>query len=208
MDFNMSTLSQFTGTSKPLKVTTYTSGSGTFTPEYTGWCRITLVGGGGGGGGSVWIPASGGGGFPTQGGGPGGAAGAISFYWAEISGPIAYSVGTGGEGGPATGGAPPNGQSGTNGGNTTFGSFTAHGGGGGSNGAEGFYGTPGQSCLYGAGGQTVTVEQTVAPYTNNPVMNGKGYGAGGAGGHGASQGAYTKAGDGAGGLIIIEEYGP
>ena len=45
----MSSLSQFTG-AKPIRVVTYTSGTGTFTPLVSNsWCRVTVVGGGGAG---------------------------------------------------------------------------------------------------------------------------------------------------------------
>ena len=44
----MSSLSTFFPSGKPNRITTYTSGSGTFTPlsTSTSWARVTIVGGG------------------------------------------------------------------------------------------------------------------------------------------------------------------
>lgn len=97
----------------------YLSGSGNFSPTWTGSYIFTLVGGGGGGGA--------GGSSNKNGGGGGGGGGLVQKTVALTSGQnYAYSVGTAGTGGTGNGGS---------GGNTTFtvGAtvYTASGGGGG-----------------------------------------------------------------------------
>lgn len=112
----MSALSQFSG-NRPAKITTYTSGTGTFTPlnTSTSYARITIVGGGGGGGG----------GYSSTNGGSGGSGAATVTYWAKLNlSSYSYAVGAGGTGGG-------NSTSGTRGGITKFGPVAALGGGGG-----------------------------------------------------------------------------
>lgn len=100
-------LSEFFPNGKPARVTTLTSGSGTFTPLVTpAWARVTLVGGGAGG-----SAGSNGTGSTAYGGG----AGQTIVAWQRLTSSVSYSVAAS---------AP----SATNGGVTTFGTLTAHGG--------------------------------------------------------------------------------
>lgn len=179
----MSALSQFFG-SRPVKTTTYTSGSGTFTPLVSdSWCRVTLVGGGGGGSAH------------------GGAGSGTSVLWVRLSGPQSYAIGAGGVGGDAassfgaTGGTTNLGPLRQVGGNGSPWNFAGTGGSGssgaglgnaGENGLNG--GGRGGNSMYGSGGAS-------------GGNSGTGYGSGG-GGIGAGTG-----GNGTGGLIIIEEFG-
>ncbi len=179
---------------KPLRVVTYTSGSGTFTPlAANSWCRVTLIGGGGGG-------STAGGGISGGGGGGGGAV----ITWVRIPSAVIYTVGAGGTAqgvGDILFGLP--------GGTTTLASLTVSGGGGGqSNGNPGApgvssgmamastagtgtnFGGLGGNTMYGAGGAIAT--------------NGTGFGSGG----GGRNGGTGSAANGAAGLIIIEEFGP
>lgn len=85
----MSAFSQFVG--GPARVTTYTSGSGTFTPTVANsWCRVTMVSGGGGGS----RPPDG---SAAAGGGGGGGGGTV-IMWLRIAGATDYVVGAGGVG--------------------------------------------------------------------------------------------------------------
>lgn len=106
----MSYFTQFSSAS-PAKVTTYTSGSGNFTPISTNqsWARITLVAGGGGGRGA---------------GGGGGGTRIVEWVKLTLSS-YPYAVGAGGAGGSNVANA-------NAGGNTIFGSFVVSGGGAGS----------------------------------------------------------------------------
>ena len=87
----MALLTQSIGGTNALKVTTYTYGSGTFTPQVSGgsFCRITLVGGGAAG--QPGVAASG-----SAIGGGGGGAGATIVFWKYVTAATNYSVGGGG----------------------------------------------------------------------------------------------------------------
>lgn len=111
----MSAFSTFVGGGgggKPARITTYTSGTGTFVPlsTSTSYARITIVGGGQGG-----FPGNGFFGGPPSPGGAGGAGGATVIFWQKLFQNETYAVGAGGG---------PNG----NGGTTRFGRMTATGG--------------------------------------------------------------------------------
>lgn len=95
------------------KIATFTSGTGTFTPVYSGSVEVFIVGGGGSGGGL---------------GGGGGAGGVIYQGAFPVTGGVGIpvSVGAGASYVSATHG--PSGQPGSN---STFGTLTAFGGGGG-----------------------------------------------------------------------------
>lgn len=139
----MSTLTGLLGGGgKPTRVTSYTSGSGSFTPlsTTTSWMRVTLVGGGEGGDGARQEAYYGGPGnieVISAGSGTGGSGGGSATYWIKANAPsYDYVVGAGGTGGTANITAPnipatadANVYSGTAGGNTTFGSFFVSGGG-------------------------------------------------------------------------------
>jgi hypothetical protein len=195
----MSTLSQFTGGAKPKQVTTYTSGTGNYTPSApNAWCYVTLVGGGGGGCGA-------GGGTPGGYGGYGGRAGAVLQRWVQLSGSTAYAVGAGGTGGGNGGGV------GNNGGSTTLDSLSAVGGNRGgycppqgawpNTGASGI--VPGESSSFGSAG---------CNGISQSADNATGFGSGGGGSiqtwNGGSPGSGGTGGNGSGGLIIIEDFGP
>jgi hypothetical protein len=105
MGFGMSYFTQFSSAS-PAKITTYTSGSGNFTPISTNqsFARITIVAGGGGGG---------------VAGGGGGGGGARIIDWVKLTlSSYPYAVGAGGNSGNA-------------GSRTIFGTFAVSGGGAG-----------------------------------------------------------------------------
>lgn len=107
-------LSDFYPNGKPARVSTLTSGSGTFTPLVTpAWVRVTLVGGGAGGKGGSNGTAS-----TAYGGG----AGQTIVAWQRLTSSAGYSVAASAPGGAAGG------SNGTEGGVTTFGTLTAHGG--------------------------------------------------------------------------------
>ena len=176
----MSNLSQFAGL-KPAKVTTYTSGSGTFTLQTsTTWLRLTLLGGGGGG---AAVPNAYG---PW---GQGGQAAKPVYVWLQKgAASYSYAVGAGGAAGDKA-----STLSGGDGGNSTFSTFTAYGG-------KGSVGVSmsttvrdinGESSGYGQGGTV-----------GSPPTAGSGYGAGG----GSTYTANVNGGAGSGGLIIVEEY--
>lgn len=96
----------------PRKVTIYTSGTGTFTPDPSStWRRERLYGGGGGGGGGN-----------TGSTGAAGQVGGVSEMWVKNDGVAkAYAVGALGTAGTST-------NAGGNGGATTLGSSSAPGG--------------------------------------------------------------------------------
>ena len=125
----MSVYTQFVGGAKPVRVTTYTSGSGTFTPISSNtWATVTLVGGGGGGRYT-----------PSPGAGKGGKAGGMLRQWTQIAGATAYSVGAGG------------GNS-SSGGNSTFGPLTGPGGVAGAQSGPNRADNQPDSAYFGAGG--------------------------------------------------------
>lgn len=179
---------------KPVRTTIYTSGTGTYRPTSTNaWCQITLVGGGGAGAAGSFNTFS------------GGAAGVFSAF-VKLPGPVSYSVGAGGTTNSST--------SGNNGGNTTLGTYTATGGAGGREfrdwitPASDFAssGMNGESSPFGNGGRGGTYNSA----TNGAAGGGYGSG-GGAGGQQWASGSsndLSQAGAGAGGLIIIEDFGP
>ena len=107
----MSNSEQFGG-SRPFRITTYTSGSGTFTPAVANsWCRITLVGAGAGGRRGATVTAGGGGG-----------GGHTRRVWMQVAGALTYSVGAAGAGATADN------TYGTAGGSTSLGNLVAQGG--------------------------------------------------------------------------------
>lgn len=114
----MSTLTGLLGgAGKPIKVTQYTSGSGSHTPVSTsnGWFRVTLVSGGSGGFGASQSSFYGGPGnilIQQASGGSGGTNGQAVTYWLKSIEPsYSYTVGAGGTGGTGAwqGGVPGNG---------------------------------------------------------------------------------------------------
>ena len=184
----MSNLSQFAGASSvPAKSTTYTSGSGTFTPLVASkWLYVTLVGGGGGGSTPVAIWTN----------GPSGNSGAYASYWLQVATPgtttYSYAVGAGGAG--TSDYVYSVGSDGTA---TTFGTLTSVGGPAAA--AASPAATNGQSNPFGSGGKQGST------YSSLHGQAGTGYGSGGGGS--ASNGSIPyKSGAGAGGLLIVLEY--
>jgi len=202
---------------------TYKTSSGTWTkPDGLTTLKVTVIGAGGGGSGSQTAD----GGFGGNGGAGGGAT-IKTYSTSELNATEAYVIDTGGSGGAAA-------TTGSNAGSTTFKSLTATGGHGGLYGAEmGVSATPGAG--YGGdlnlrgmtggfglsnvasdvahdsqggfgggpallGGSTTSVQQDVAG------SNGTHYGMGGGGGGAKQDASGTAGGDGAGGLIIFEEF--
>lgn len=179
---------------KPVRTTIYTSGTGTYRPtSNNAWCKITLVGGGGAGAPGAYQGYS------------GGAASVFSAF-VKLPGPVSYSVGAGG--------TAVSGNDGNNGGSTTLGTYTATGGAGGRYFRDwatpaGDYTSPGmngESSSFGNGGRGGTYTSTTAGAA------GGGYGSGGGSGGvyfiGGSLIDFSQGGAGAGGLIIIEDFGP
>ncbi|GAF99357.1 unnamed protein product, partial [marine sediment metagenome] len=200
----------------------YYTSSGTWTkPSNLVALKVTVIGSGGGGSGSETAD----GGFGGNGGAGGGAT--IKHYIAsELDATEAYSIGAGGSGGAAQ-------VTGSNGGSSTFKALTATGGGGGLYGAEltvsatpgagsggdlnlrGSTGGFGLSSVasdvahdsqggYGGGpallgGSTTSVPQDVAG------ANGTHCGMGGGGAASDQTPDPLAGGDGADGLIIVEE---
>lgn len=210
----------YVSSGRPLRVTSYTSGTGTFIPlvNYSR-CLVRLQQGGDGGKNNY-----------TAAGSDGGNAGAFveAYIRVPIAG-LAYAVGSGGSGAAAGGGHSPGaGAPTTLGGFTAGSTVTRHGcigpaggAGGASDGAtyqvagntgSSFGGPPG-----GSGGAA-----TLPGHTGGGGGGGSSYyGAGGAGGAGGSAGSdatgygagggggggYGAGGSGTGGLIQIWEYG-
>jgi hypothetical protein len=181
----MSTLSQFTGNAKPRQVTTYTSGSGTYTPvAANSWCRITLIGGGGcGGGTSVCYGTN----YGTN-----GFAGQWLQQWTKVVSTAAYTVGNAGTW--FYGGTYPyySWQS-TNPGATSFNGISCAAGGNGS------------------GYNTVTAYFAYVLASVGLYNHGASYGRGGGGGS-ASNGNgcsnFSIGGNGIAGFILVEDFGP
>lgn len=192
--------------------------TGTYTPTPGAkFIRLTLTGGGGGAGGCQASSSNG-----TY-FGAGGGAGATVISQFTLTGAANYplSIGAGGTGGTAA-------ANGSNGGATTFSTvLSAPGGAGGgksgvtnTNGGEGGVPTTGDIRInggYGSDGQSGVISvsgQGGASYFGGGGRAGAGGGvpgaAPGSGGGGAYDSGYSgiamKGGDGASGLIIIEEY--
>lgn len=155
-------------------VTTYSSGSGSWTkPTSAKFVLLQMWGGGGAGGGNT-----------STAGGAGGGGGSYSEFLLnadDLSSSVSYAVGAGGSGSTGVGG---------DGGGTTFGSYTAFGGAGGGGGSAG--GTPFGGGGGGGGGS--------AGATGGPSAGaGGGPGAGDAGAVGGDGGDSSFGGGGGGG---------
>ena len=180
------------------QVTTYASGSGTYTvPTNAKYLTVRMIGGGGAGGGSTGTTAGGG----------GGAGGYLEGLITSLSSTYSYAVGAGG-------------------GNTTFGSslFTANAGSAGTSSSATASGGTGGSASGGsvnATGATGGFGWASVPYYNGGMGAASPFGAGGSGGgtgfgngfaavsYGAGGGGAVGgggAGTGGGGLIIITAY--
>lgn len=178
----------------PPAVTTYSSGSGTYTvPTGAKYLRVRLQGGGGGGGGASWNN--------QQNGGNGVAGGATTFGGTMISaagglGGAGLSFITGGNGGGTTLNSPAigvmfiNGTVGQNGAITGAASVMVNGGDGGGTGMGGG----------GMGGQGD------GQPGKSPAANSGGGGGGGASNQGAS--ALARGGGGGGGGAFCEAFIP
>jgi hypothetical protein len=181
----------FTITVRAPSITSFTSGSGTFSvPTGLTSVEVLVVGGGGGGG-------AGSGGHGSAGGGGAGGVVYVSSYPVTPGGSVPYGIGTGGNG---RSGAPSIGANGfgVSGNNSNFGPVTAVGGGGGGggnavglNGGSGGGAFPGNASV-GTGTQP-SQNPGVANLTNNGNPGGPGVGkpGGGAGGGATQAGQYT-----------------
>jgi len=201
---------QFTITVKAPQITTYTSGSGSFSVP-SGLTSVDVLVVAGGGSGAVGIPNN----VSVGGGGAGGLIYRPGFT-VTPGGSVSYSIGGGG---PGTGGSP--GDMGASGTDTTFGTLTAKGGGGGGgwNGQTGLAGgsggggssaegtpsisggtgtqpsQPGDSGTYGFGNPGGTSGPTWS--NGNPGgPNTRGGGGGGAGGGGTPGNSNAAGGAG------------
>lgn len=205
-------------------LTTYTSGSGTYSVP-AGVTSLVVVGQGGGGGGtSVSSSAT-----NCGASGGGGAGGSFTVRLSSLAGSYSYAIGSGG-------------GAGSGGGNTTFGTYTASGGsagsgsssastvagvsGGAGGGASGTsavvsYGSAGSPgfCMdvsayvgcaggtgggsrFGGGGAGGALTTTGA----SAGSSGNTYGGGGGGGCSLNSGGSATGGSGAGGVLLIYEY--
>lgn len=179
---------------KPERVTTYTSGTGTYKPtEANAWCYVILVGGGGGGRqpSNTSTPTTGGGG------------GCVYQTWIKItsSAGVSYAVGAGG-------------AAGTAGGNTTFSTLTATGGRAGCIISSGYIPASGTVNI-----PSFTIQGNYTGWGSTGTLTGQyniatdavGYGGGGIGGNiqfvDANYNNETTVSAGSGGLIIVADYG-
>lgn len=188
------------GGAAPLRVVELVSGSGTFTPLVANsWCRITLVGAGAGGARRN----------ATNGGG-GGQPGCITVFWMRVASALSYAVGAGGIGALVNTDVP------GAGGNTSIGPAICPGGSSGSadsqnvsavlSTSQGLAGpvagaTTGNATNGGSGGNTPYGKGGVGAAIGVVPTAPTGYGSGGPGGF------NVAALNGAGGLILIEEFG-
>lgn len=145
----------------PRKVTSLTSGTGTFTEQAgTSWLRVRMVSGGGGGGGGV-----GGSGF-----GPPGQAGSYFEFWLPATGVAkSYAVGAPGTVGVSSSSSAP----GTDGGATTFGGVSVPGGVAGRSVASPNFDATGQPSPfggYGRGGDGGQSSGTINPPTGGLIV--------------------------------------
>lgn len=214
-----------------LGVTTYTSGSGTFTPSaLTSTIRVRLWAGGGGGGGAFGTGAG-----NVDCGGGGSAGGFAEVWYTTIPASFTYAAGAGGTAGAAAGGA------GGNGGNSTFNNgtttVTANGGNGGAGDGSGaaaahvlnggdpatvstngtINGTsqPGGHAVHltatsahsGCGGSTSITGGAPSRFASGAGTDGGVGGGGGSGGLDKGTSTNRAGGAGGAGTIIVEEFG-
>lgn len=218
---NLNSAMLIAGTGRLLNTQSFRA-SGTYTPTAgTKKIRITMTGGGGGGGGCQ--AASSAETFSGAGGGAGGTIITTFLLTGAVSYPVIIGAGGAGGNGPANG---------SDGGATTFGALVATGGGGAgkssaSNTAGGSGGTPLTGDIriaggYGNDGQSGVLFLTGsggASYFGGGGRSGAGAGTGGGGvsgsapgtgGGGAYDPAYSglsgRGGNGAAGIVIIEEF--
>jgi hypothetical protein len=173
---------QFSITVNAPQITTYTSGSGTFSvPAGITAVRVLVLAGGGGGGSG------------TAGGGGAGGFVEVPSFTVSPGSSIPYSVGSG------AGAVRNNGGGGNAGGNSTFGTLTAVGGGGGGSGQPGNQRGP-QDGGSGGGGSSYGTRNDGAASGNQPGQPGQsgtygygypGYPGPGGGGGGGAGGAGT-----------------
>jgi hypothetical protein len=192
--------------------------------------KVTVVGGGGGGGGARGAAP------PTTtiyaGGGGGGGGTAIEYIPAVSLAPVAptgvtVTVGLGGAGGATSPAAAAN-PGGSAGGTSSFGAFCSATGGGGfsapsGDGGAGGSGSGGDVNISGGGGGSRNVSPVsidIGPVGGASTMGGNGigrynngegvpgglYGGGGSGAVSVSSPSNFTGGDGAGGIVIIEEF--
>lgn len=185
MGLYMSTLSQFMPGGKPRQVTTYTSGSGTYTPVApNSWCRITLIGGGGYGSGAQ--------GCYSSSYGAAGVAGQWLQQWTKVVSTASYAVGGGGY---WTNSGYPHYQvqTGPGAGNTSFNGITAAAGA-----SHNF-----NAGLYGYSGY---IPGALGIYNHGSSYGRAGGGAAASNPNGCSP--YYAGGNGTGGFILVEDFGP
>jgi len=173
---------QFSITVNAPQITTYTSGSGTFSvPSGITAVRVLVLAGGGGGGSG------------TAGGGGAGGYIEVPSFTVTPGGTVSYSVGGG------AGAVRNNGGGGNAGGNSTFGTLTAIGGGGGGSGQPGNQRGP-QDGGSGGGGSAYGTRNDGAASGTQPGQPGQsgtfgygfpGYPGPGGGGGGGAGGAGT-----------------
>lgn len=167
--------------------------SGNWTPPAGAVRCFAIVIGAGGGGGSGRRGAAG---TVRCGGGAGGSGGRsiADFHIANLTVPVAITIGAGGAGGAAKTTDDTNGSNATDGGNSSFGTYLTANGGGGGNGGTATTGAAGNAgnALYSAGSNGAAANTSGAAGTagSNPLYSSGGGGSGG----GITVGDNTSAG--------------
>lgn len=179
----MSTLSQFMPGGKPRQVTTYTSGSGTYTPVApNSWCRITLIGGGGAGAGGYGCYGTFYGGYGTP--------GQWLQQWTKVVSTASYTVGNAGYW--------------TNTGYPYYSPFQVAPGATSFNGIS--CGAGGNGGGTSASGQVTSIHWSLGIYTHGSSYGRGGYGSTTGSSNGCS--SFAIGGNGVAGFILIEDFGP
>jgi hypothetical protein len=168
---------------KPRQVTVYTSGSGTYTPvSPNSWCYVTMIGGGGSGGGGYAC-------YSTFYGGYGGS-GKLLEQWTKVVSTASYAVGAGGYWYNLQN--PYDNWQQVAGGTSTFNGLSAAGGGNG-------------------GGVRVDGQITSAVMGLGYYTHGGNYGVAGWGttvGNSNGCSSWSNGGNGNGGIIVVQDFGP
>jgi hypothetical protein len=168
---------------KPRQVTVYTSGSGTYTPVApNSWCYVTMIGGGGPGGGGYTC-------YGTFYGGYGGS-GKLLEQWTKVVSTASYAVGAGGYWYNLQN--PYDNWQQVAGGTSTFNGLSAAGGGNG-------------------GGVRVDGQITSAVMGLGYYTHGGNYGVAGWGttvGNSNGCTSWSNGGNGNGGIIVVQDFGP
>jgi|LakMenEpi03Aug12_release.lakeMendotaPanAssembly.Ray.scaffolds.fasta_scaffold170579_4 hypothetical protein len=168
---------------KPRQVTVYTSGSGTYTPvSPNSWCYVTMIGGGGSGGGGYAC-------YSTFYGGYGGS-GKLLEQWTKVVSTASYAVGAGGYWYNLQN--PYDNWQQVAGGTSTFNGLSAAGGGNGGG--------------VRVDGQITSAVMGLGYYTHGGNYGVAGWGTTVGNSNGCSN--WSNGGNGNGGIIVVQDFGP